>query len=234
MPLPYNFLSEDEEQKVIQQLTLSSNNKPATVPCRDARFARLKNGTICPIPDMDGNISERNRDVILYSRNGASVERKPMLKNVIAIILESPHVCEFKNSVNVPAMGSSGRLFFAHFDSLFSSSSLCKQISLNKNYDMVFVNSIQYQTSCGAYPLSDKTNKKRRDSNWISIFNSCGANDLCDRLRALNPVLVLNLCTKSLNDLNSKVDAVVRPIYHGQYTTGWHPTNWYKTEAKIY
>ena len=233
MPLPNNYLSNAEEHKAIQQLTSSNNGVCATVSCPDARFARLVNGKIAAIPDSRGVLDIKNRDPIRYSITGAAVAAKDKLQNVIVLILESPHIDEFSGKVIAPAMGKTGEHCFRYFDKLFAKSCLGSHILKNKRYDLVFVNSVQYQTSCGVSLLTDKANKQRRDNNWMTIFNGGASDDLLKRLYALNPVLVLNLCTKSTMNLQTAVDAKVRPKYYQKYTTGDHPFNWFKPSAKI-
>lgn len=232
MPLPNNFLSNVDNQAALQQLSASNNGVYESRTCPDARFARLINGIIHQIPDTSGNTSTKNRDIVLYSNNGAFVVANENLKNVIAIILESPHVDEFANYV-APAMGRTGDYFFSHFNRLFAQSCLYASLSKNIDYDMVFVNSVQYQTSCGAVPLSKYCNKKRRDKNWVNIFQSSSSSDLKKRLNALRPVLVLNLCTKGIENLNSMVDTEIRPLYGTSYTVGNHPSYWNHPNAKI-
>lgn len=233
MPLPNNYLSAKDEQNVILQLTASFNGLCATIACPDARFAQLVNGTISLIPSVTGSVSYRNRDIVSYLNNNAYINRTQTLNNVIAIILESPHVDEYIGPNIAPAMGYTGRLFFKHFNALFSHSSLYGQISKNITYDLVFVNSVQYQTSCGAKPLTSYKNKLRRDNNWIYIFQNYSSSDLQNRLRALKPVLIINLCTKGLKGLNSYVDKAIMPLYPNIYTVGDHPSNWYKHNARI-
>lgn len=233
MPLPNNYLSNAEERKAVQQLTSSNNGACETVSCPDARFARLVNGKIAEIPNSHGTLDIKSRDPIRYSITGATVTAKDKLQNVIVLILESPHIEEFSGKVIAPAMGRTGEHCFRYFDKLFAKSCLASRISKNKQYDLVFVNSVQYQTSCGASPLTDKANKQRRDVNWTTIFNGGSSDDLLKRLAALKPVLVLNLCTKSTMNLQAAVEAKVKPKYPKNYTIGDHPFNWFKPSARI-
>lgn len=233
MPRPTNYLSKTEDAFAVNQLRSSCNGNCKTFACPDARFARLKNGKIEEIPDSHGIMDIKNRDPILYSMTGASVASKDKLNNVIVLILESPHIDEFSSKVIAPAMGKTGEHCFRYFDKLFAKSCLASRVSKSKQYDLVFVNSVQYQTSCGASPLTDKANKQRRDTNWMTIFNAGSSDDLLKRLAALKPVLVLNLCTKSTMNLQAAVDATVKPKYSKNYTTGDHPFNWFKPSAKI-
>lgn len=233
MPSPNNYLSKTEDKFAVNQLQNSCGGSCKTSACPDARFARLINGKISEIPDAKGILDIKNRDPILYSRNGAVVASKDKLQNVIVLILESPHIDEFAGKIIAPAMGRTGEHCFRYFDKLFGKSRLASHISKRKQYDLVFVNSVQYQTSCGASPLTNKVNKQRRDVNWMAIFNGGSSEDLLKRLAALNPVLVLNLCTKSTMGLQAAVEATVKSKYPQNYTTGDHPFNWFKPSAKI-
>lgn len=233
MPSPDNYLSKKEDMFAVEQLRNSCDGNCKTLACPDARFARLINGKIVEIPDSRGRFSTKNRDPIKYVQAGASVIAKDKLQNVIVLILESPHIDEFAGNIIAPAMGRTGEHCFRYFDKLFAKSCLASHISKSKQYDLVFVNSVQYQTSCGASPLTDKVNKQRRDTNWMTIFNNGSSEDLLKRLSALKPVLVLNLCTKSSMGLQTAVDEIVRPKYSKNYTTGDHPFNWFKPSAKI-
>ena len=233
MPSPNNYLSKTEDAFAVNKLRNSCGGNCKTTTCPDARFARLVNGKITEIPNSQGKLDIKNRDPILYSMTGATVAAKEKLQNVIVLILESPHIDEFSGQIVAPAMGRTGEHCFRYFDKLFAKSSLASHISKSKQYDLVFVNSVQYQTSCGASPLTDKANKQRRDDNWMAIFKKCSSNDLLKRLAALKPVLVLNLCTKSTMNLQDTVDATVKPKYPRNYTVGDHPFNWFKPTASI-
>lgn len=204
--------------------------KVCNQPCPDAYFANLVEGKLLPL-----NNDKKTRDFIDYNiRNQCTTKNKVKLNNVIAIILESPHIYEFENNTTPkgPACGTTGRLFFDKFLNLLDASNLREFLS--GEYNLVFVNSVQYQTSCGL-KLSDNKNKIKRDENWEKVFiDNGGEADLKNRLDALKPVCIMNLCTKGLKNLQLEVDRSILRYYHdGIYTYGSHPSTWNFSYAYI-
>ena len=190
---------------------------------------------------MNAVVDYKRRELIYYSASNsirtATVESNDGLKNVIAVILESPHKDEFSGCITAPAMGRTGDYFFKYFNQLFPKSRLYRKINPKQTYDLVFVNAVQYQTSCGASLWKCPTNLKQRNKNWKKIFQDCGgAYDLLKRLKALHPCLVLNLCTggKAAYGLRSRVKNRVQKKYPDCYTCGTHPSSWTKDSRVIY
>jgi hypothetical protein len=237
--LPQNYLTPSQASFATKQISRSCGGNCIQVVCPDALAARLINGRITPITPGTGKNLILSRDEVHYQNNlTATLHSGNPLNAVIAVVLESPHKAEYIGNPIAPAKGRTGLLFFKKFDALFQKSKLGWQISPNSIYNIVLVNSVQYQTSCGL-PLSGKknrANKQRRDCNWESIFRNGSARDLQKRLSALKPILVLNLCTGGLNrthSLQSMVDVAIKQQYQGRYTTGCHPSSWFSPNAYI-
>jgi hypothetical protein len=122
------------------------------------------------------------------------------VNNTVAIVLESPHIHEFSDvdlDTNDERRVNSRPLNNPNsrngLKRMLNSTSFANQFSsrLNKNrkYDVVLVNAIQYQCSLG-----EDTSKYRDDVfilNWIDLQN-----DFVERIKRINPALIINCCTK--------------------------------------
>jgi len=158
------------------------------------------------------------------------------IANPIVIILESPHIsefCLFCHKALGPAMGVTGNNFIKYIDYAVQKSTKFKSfLKIDSTYPVIFVNAVQFQTSEGVSPI----NQQIRDSNWINEFNK--NNDLLQRLQALNPYAIINLCTKGLNKDNTLQNQVetlinnnINSLSNNQvpfHTTGFHPASWQK------
>lgn len=181
--------------------------------------------TICP----DQFVGE-----CVFSANGFIVEAterkdidfsKKYKEPIIAIILESPHKYEYKNESVGPAKGTTGRLFFNEFGNYLNKSKIASNLSQKDKYKIVFMNSIQYQTSQGK-PLNCIENKCKRDELWLKMFDSFGKDNLLERIKSLKPDVVINLCTMGFNNLQLKVDNALKENNAYIYTIGTHPSTW--------
>lgn len=196
----------------------AKNRTKCISPCPDQYFADLTNGQL---------ISRIREDIEYHENTTANGINGTMLNRVIAIVLESPHKEEFGNEglPKGPAMGKTGKFFIRNkggfIDFISNSSVSC---ILKGNYQLVYVNSVQYQTSLGK-SLKPLTVKTDRDNIWLSVFNNDGGVvDLKQRLDALKPQLVINLCTKGVKNLQLYVDNAISVPY--KYTFGTHPSTW--------
>lgn len=191
---------------------------------------------VCPCPDQyvgflnDGtfeSISPR-KDIDYCVGNGINNNE---LESPIIILLESPHVSEFDpitlNPLGV-AMGCTGHNFKKYFDrKIFMGQQ--KATLMNGKHSIVFMNAVQYQCSLGN-KLSGKgsyANKKTRDFNFLACLENANSCDVQQRIQAVNPVLVVNLCTIGLekNNLNSEVNRILQGM-NINYTYGTHPSRW--------
>lgn len=192
---------------------ISANNKV----CPDQVVGQLYNG------NFQFNQNRINIDYVKIN-NMFSISNK--LTEPIIIILESPHIDEFANGIALgPAMGKTGKYFGKFFDSLIINSKNIN-LQLQQKYDVIFVNAIQYQCSLGNKLNGKGTyqNKKQRDQNWLTCFNNSNSNDLKDRITAIKPYAVINLCTIGINNLQLYVDRILNSL--SNYTIGNHPSTW--------
>jgi len=188
------------------------------LPCPDQYFADL----------IDGQLITRTREDIDYHGNKtANGINGSNLNCVIVIVLESPHKEEFgiTGLPKGPAMGKTGSFFIRNTKGFvdFISNSGVSYI-LKGNYQLVYVNSVQYKTSL-RISLNTQSARTGRDNIWLSVFNNDGGEiDLKQRLKALRPQLVINLCTKGVKNLQLYVDKAISVPY--KYTFGTHPSTW--------
>ncbi|MBN9295322.1 MAG: hypothetical protein J0G96_15195 [Flavobacteriia bacterium] len=115
--------------------------------------------------------------------------------NVIAVILESPHIHEFEN---VSLTSNDGQNIKSRpLNNIKSRDSLIYILEnvmtpfydKNKVYKVVLINAVQFQTSLGGI------DKDIRNENWLKIWiNKKG--DFLRRINEVNPTLIFNLCTQ--------------------------------------
>lgn len=195
---------------------INNPSAPITVPCMDQ---------ICGWVDINGSYNSirkwKTKFDVDYLANGKAVCRGKTIKSPIVIILESPHVDEFyaNGTAKGPAQGKTGNRFDKYFERLLHESSVSRVIGTT-THAIVFVNSVQYQCSLGRQPLIGQ-NRRDCNDNWRLCFNAGCDLDLVDRLNALNPFAVINLCTADLKmDVEQTVD------HFNNYTSGTHPASW--------
>lgn len=199
------------------RVVIKKPTAPIIAPCMDQ---------ICGWIDTNGNYNSirkwKTKFNVDYLSNRTAVCRGKAIKSPIVVILESPHVDEFDASGTPkgPAQGKTGNRFDKYFEQLINSSSVSNVIG-TESHAVVLVNSVQYQCSLGKQPLKGK-NRSDCDKNWKSCFNAGGNTDLVNRLNALKPVAVINLCTASL-----KKDVDQQICHFSNYTCGYHPASWH-------
>ncbi|QAS59587.1 hypothetical protein [Clostridium septicum] len=145
----------------------------------------------------------RNREEYESEYKGDYIKYKNL-----AIILESPHIDEFnvinENKKSVwgrPANGKTGKKFREEFENIINSQYSSK---LNEcNYFIYLVNSIQYQCSLGV------TTKEFRDYVWLTLWqNEEIREDFINRLKIINPSVILNCCTNGSHKREIKNDII--------------------------
>ncbi|MDN5343487.1 MAG: hypothetical protein PWP28_2367 [Oceanotoga sp.] len=171
---------------------IDENNKYFNINIENSRFEKCEDnyvGSFNPIDNINNNLwfekelRERNKEYIKIKK-----EEIRRLENKIIIILESPHVEEFnsqKLNFPAPAMGKTGENLQKYFIESM------KKYLENKNYNIILMNSIQYQCSLGY-----DTNIYR-DRLWLELWEyedyDC---DFINRLNIYEPDIIVNLCTK--------------------------------------
>lgn len=142
------------------------------------------------------------RKVVNYSKPTLANNRK------IVVLLESPHIDEYNvsnQSYNTaPAWGSTGNRFNSQFIKVINNNIANGNIAANTfisntDYDVYFVNAIQYQCSLGRKPI----NKKIRDTLFEILWNiqpNSFKDDLFERLSLIKPDVVINACTVNVKN----------------------------------
>ena len=220
--MAYNFNS-SFDFSACKALPPQPPNTLITIPCPDQLVGHIYNGSF---------YMHKSRQNIVYKmRNGVDAVTTSLKSSRIVIILESPHIKEFTtNPIKAlgPAMGRTGTLFEAHFDTLLKNSTIFNQLSKSSKHDVIFLNSVQYQCSLGQ---SIQKYRNRTNKIWIDCFNTLST-DLVRRINALKPTAVINLCT-STGALSLRVESVLKPLSL-LYTRGTHPASWrYPTNRYI-
>lgn len=160
---------------------------------------------------------------------------KAFRNEILLCIIESPHRDEFsiRGPVNLgyAAMGKTGRLFDRSFYNKLSQNH--GNIATG-TYDVVLLNSVQFQCSDGLRPL----NKTVRDENWNCMINDNQVyDDLLLRIESLNPQYIINLCTKGNINLQLILHTklLTDNVLQGtNFTHGWHPSSWYNPNSNIH
>lgn len=125
------------------------------------------------------------------------LDNRDTLNKPIVIVIESPHIDEFRvyNVYNAkdqspvrarPANGATGRNIVEYLPAIFEA----HQISLaDGKYPLILVNAIQKQCSEGKDTCISRTR------NFLKLWPS-HCSDFVSRLKQLDPILVINACTK--------------------------------------
>jgi len=147
---------------------------------------------------------------------------------LIFIILESPHIDEYKDGMSpfAPAAGDTGqkihKYIIERLSSIFDS-----QLEKSVNYNICLVNPVPYQASLGNL-YTGKLKKNLRDAFWMELFKFTQS-EFLQIIEKNQPTLILNCCTKQLateirNFLTMKK---VENLYSKRIE---HPTRWFKTD----
>ncbi|MHC1714860.1 MAG: hypothetical protein AB9858_04590 [Acidaminococcaceae bacterium] len=211
-----NYLRDFDFQNTINDHSANNN------PCQDQKIGILDKGKF--------TIDSERMDIDYLSNNSII----PVLINPIVVILESPHKKEFINKIpQGPAQGHSGRLFKNKFEKLIQNSHLYNNLS-NIKADVVLVNAVQFQCSLG-HKLNNIENKRLKDKYWTKCFDSGCNEDLIDRISAINPIAILNLCTKGCDNLQMKLHDYIKEskLQKINYSLGSHPSTWNFRNAYI-
>ena len=213
-----NYMTQQQINRIINACQLTQY-----LPCQDQICGQFNNGQFTPCQRIDVDYL-----------NGLAYESTTgnLLKKTVVIVLESPHKSEYHNNIpQGPARGNTGKLFNNKINSLIQGSRIYPSIN-NGTYDVLFINSVQFQCSLGNR-LTTSTNKNTRDKNWLDIFyNFNGSGDLSNRIMSLNPIAVINLCTMENVNLQLHVDRVLNSQNYN-YTIGTHPCTWNFSYANI-
>lgn len=209
---------------------------------RDFDFSLLSNyragGAIMPSPDQyvgELNVTKDNIVFTFYERDSVDyheddytfISGNTYHEYNMVIILESPHRSEYDEAMNPIglAMGQTGDNLFEMFAQVLKNSRLRL---VERKYNVILANAVQYQTSCGLSPID----RNLRDQNWKDIyFSHGGEQDLKKRIFSLKPRYTINLCTggKSKEGLRQIVNQSLTSFGLKQgkhFTDGNHPSAW--------
>lgn len=145
------------------------------------------------------------------------VKERPINTKCLIMVLESPHVDEFKGEP-APANGPTGDLIIKHILSI-------KGLSIYPEYGLILVNAIQNQCSLGC------ATKHYRDQVFISVWNQ-GAKDIfVERLQNVYQKgdVIINCCTKGYTK-NQELRRLVQhsiPTNMGEVHRRTHPSSWH-------
>lgn len=160
----------------------------------------------------------------------------------ILLILESPHIDEFESATRLPfgpacgkKSGSAGYDIDFWIDNVFMNSPKFRSGLHKDSYQLILMNSVQFQASCGTSPLL----KKLRDSNWVTMWQNGFSKDLINRIRWYSTsnengeVIVVNLCTFGNVGLHYYVNSELRNNGISFYE-GFHPAfNWLQKKRRV-
>lgn len=145
------------------------------------------------------------------------VESRPSDLKCVIMILESPHINEFSNSLG-PAKGQTGTLIRANF---FRVKGLDKYI----NYGLILINAVQNQCSLGS------STGCYRDDVFATAWQNGAKENFIHRLNATFQIgdVIVNCCTKGSmknNELRRLVQQSI-PSDKGEIFRRTHPSSWY-------
>lgn len=196
------------------------NDQYVGVIARDAGKWDWKCSSLYPY--LDSSTQKTIRTYALKRAIKDSKLKKSKLPT-IAIVLESPHIDEFKTTPPMPAVSSTGEKFHSNFEEMFSSWSN-NTTSLKSEYKILFINAIQYQCSLGA-PTKQYRSK---------IFNAMWKekivkDDFEKRLKKAKPDIVINCCTRGSSLFRKKVQSVIDAACSGSTLLhAYHPSCWHQ------
>lgn len=193
-------------------------------------------------------ISKEERMKKIKVKNGRHIQSYDFSKlepdtkrNSIVIILESPHKNEYEldqlwDKPN-PAVSATGTKLGNNINDLIGAvSKSYPQINSGK-YQIVLMNSIQYQCSLGVTPL----NVTVRDLVFSKIWKLNEIREsFVTRLESYNPQFIFNLCT--MGEVVPHLDFLVQALINDKYLrddkvnlfVGNHPSGWRKGNKFVY
>ena len=114
---------------------------------------------------------------------------KNKVNDRIVIILESPHKDEYSKQITAPAMGTTGENINKYLLDILNKK-IGNPQGDKKEYDVILMNAIQYQTSLGI------DTEYFRDRVWLTLWNKGVARDeFIRKLEDYKPDIIFNFCT---------------------------------------
>lgn len=181
---------------------------------------KLENGT------FDDNVDALKKYV---DRISLSQSFNPRSKRCVILILESPHMDEYKGNPG-PAKGTTGTNIKKHLGEVLLP---IKDKFSDEQYDVLIMNAICFQTSLGISPLS----KVIRNNVFINCWNSFGRENFQMRLKMFSDRykggVVGNFCTqiesvgvKPKILVKNEISLIIKNILSSNFYSveGYHPS----------
>ena len=124
--------------------------------------------------------------------------------------------------------------FHNYFSNIVNNNQRFKNLLNEKvEYQIVFMNAVQYQASEGRKPL----NKEVRDFNWIYFWAATGNNsfsrDLIKRIKKFpKESIIINLCTFGDHNLQNFVTLKLNYCKRA-FFIGYHPCTWFYSCRRV-
>ncbi len=214
------------------KLAYSDKKKKNPKKCKDQYIGILKINTNTL---FNCKICWKTPNNLLKSRNDSNqIKRRKQIPTIV-IVLESPHKDEFEKNTPMPAMGQTGDNIIKYFPSVLmqymyqergkNNSALlrAKGDIENGKYRIALVNVIQYQCSLGRKP------KEFRNDVFCKMWNFPKVKkDFIHRLKILNPIIIINCCTKFCNIIKDDIQQEINKNFpNSLLLEGYHPSSLY-------
>lgn len=163
---------------------------------------------------------------------GGIVQRKPVAcrsdKTGLIVILESPHVDEFKGQP-APARGSTGTQIAKHLRSV-------ADLNVDDDHQVILVNAVQYQCSLG------KPTHCYRDQVFTATWSSGGRSDFVARLKAAFQAGDLIACCCTKGSQSDPARQLRQLVYHAvrdalpdaKVLRRTHPSSWFSAQNRLH
>ena len=159
-------------------------------------------------------------------------------KAKIVVLLESPHLEEFKvvgyPYNTAPAWGNTGDRFDSQFIKVLNrhiKNIGSKYLLKNRQaFDVYIVNAIQYQCSLGISPINPSVRNGLFSYLW-NLQPDSFYQDLIDRLNFIRPDIIINACTAKLKNRHCNANSIM-PLLNNKniafFTASSHMSVWGK------
>lgn len=212
-----HFLSQQKRIKAIYRKLLDKHELSLCVQLYANRLNVEKMETArcgdCAVGFYSKAVDPNGQDYRMYLDKKERIEYLSRQKSeigftrVIAVVLESPHIAEYKNEIISPAMGTTGYKLKKHLQDL-----LCKIVTDDDIYKVILMNSVQYQCSLGKDP------RLYRDNMWLKLwYNERLRDNFILRLQKYKPDIVLNLCTSGDHSKETDLPPRCKTVINKKY-----------------
>ena len=198
-------------------MCLSSTFKDACI--KEYGNCNTANGIFLPKPVQDeyvatievcnGNCA-LGIDAVYCNKKARPKDKVKKIKNkgkeVICIVLESPHKDEYNpnNKPLGPAISTTGKNIKNHFIDMLNIAIKNKVVSLSDGeYPLLLVDAVSYQCS-NAKNLNKEENREKRDSVFLSVWGKGGKKNFLKRIEKYKPILIVNSCTGGMKNVDNE------------------------------